>query len=97
MTLETMQKTLHLIEELNSNGLSFNSWAVSKEPVTDIDLDADGRVNWIDFNDGIASLSKESLRVEFSGSDLAHQENWCLRINGDLRAVFSIKNENGSK
>ena len=95
MTIETMQKALNLIKELNSNGLSFNSWAVSREQVTDIDLDGDGRVNLIEFNYGLATLSKESLRVEFSGSNLSYQENWCLRINDELRTVFSINNENG--
>tara|TARA_R100000353_G_scaffold91024_1_gene67164 strand:- start:2775 stop:3068 length:294 start_codon:yes stop_codon:yes gene_type:complete len=96
MTIETMQKVITLFEKLNSNGMAFNSWAISREEITDIHLDGDGRVNGIDFNYGLATLSKESLRVEFSGADVAHQENWCLRINEDLRTVFSINNENGA-
>ena len=96
MKRNTLQQALDLFVDLNSNGLCLDARVNPVNDIEEIYTDKKGWLREINFKDGTVLRRKDDLHVEFSGCDIGYQVNWMLISGGELRTIYSIKNENGA-
>tara|TARA_R100001443_G_scaffold100231_1_gene107530 strand:- start:276 stop:569 length:294 start_codon:yes stop_codon:yes gene_type:complete len=97
MKRNTLQQALDLFVDLNSNGLCLDSRKENVDDIEEIYTDKKGMLREINFKDGTVLRRANHIHVEFSGCDIGYQVNWLLISSGELRAIYSIKNENGAE
>tara|TARA_R100000995_G_C3440528_1_gene103066 strand:+ start:132 stop:389 length:258 start_codon:yes stop_codon:yes gene_type:complete len=85
-----MRKVITLLESINIEGRFFER-AISREAVTNVNLDSTGEVIKVEFPNAL--LSRSLVSAEFEGADVANQVNYVLYIGGELNTVFSLNNK----
>ena len=86
-----MKKVVDLFDAINIGDEDrWFSRAVSRECITNVNLNSQGEVIKVEFPNAL--LSRSVVRAEFEGADVARQVNYVLYVGGELNTIFSTNN-----